>query len=117
LCLSAVADGDAALKVLIERFWPQVVLVGQLTPDLPLVALLRVASETVDLRRHAFVVMESTLPDLPADMIREVCEELEVLVVDRSVCGCPAGSDAGDDYERCEFFEALAEASRCVEAI
>jgi CheY-like chemotaxis protein len=118
--VTEVADGAAVLKVLSERFWPQVVLVGQLTPDLPLVALLRAASETVDLRRHIFVVMESARPDLPADMMGELREGVEVLIVDRSACGGMDGgdaSDASDAYVRCEFLEALAEASRCAEAL
>jgi len=115
--VSAVADGAAALNALMERFWPQVVLVGQLTPDLSLAALLRAASEVVDLRRHAFMVMESAPPDPTADMMSQVCEDLEVLVVERFAYGCPAYSDACDDYERCEFFETLTEASRYVEAI
>jgi CheY-like chemotaxis protein len=111
--ITDVADGVAALKILSERFWPQVVLVGQLTPDLPLEALLRTASEAVELQCHTFIVMESTGQDLPADMMGELRGGLEIFVIDRSACG---STHASDDFERCEFLETLTEASRCAEA-
>jgi CheY-like chemotaxis protein len=106
-----VADGIEALKVLREHYWPQVVLVGHLTPRLPLIAFLGVAREAADLRQHVFIVLGRRRRDVPANIRRALCDDLRAFVVDCPRAGCR------DPYTLYAFLETLTEACRCAEAV
>lgn len=106
-----VADGVEALRLLRERPWPQVVLIGRLAPSMRLEALLYEASTAPDLHQHVFVMLGCKRRDLPENVRTGDVEGPMVFAAD-----CPDGG-CSDPYERCELLATLDEATRCAAAI